>query len=184
VGDTKVIPIAVRVLVASNVPLVEEIARGRIRKDLFYRLNVLDIAIPPLRERAEDIPVLFASFVAACANRNGESSPPIPQSLLDVLEAYEWPGNVRELENVAEKYSVLSRLMDSHEAVALISAPLRPAETSCPDTAASFEGSLADIERRAVRAVFDEEGGNLSRTAKRLAVDRQTVRKRLGEGEE
>ena len=188
IGDARVIPISVRIIVASNIPLREEIRRGRIRKDLFYRLSVLDITVPPLRERAEDIPILFATFVEDCARRNGDAPPPIPDSLKDSLLCYNWPGNVRELENVAEKFVALSRLQDRRAAAGLVTEFLRSEQDdqACTDEVARAEsdanlsGTLEDIERRAVRSVFEAEGGNLSRAAKRLGVDRQTLRKKLG----
>jgi len=175
-GDSRVIPVSVRVLAASNVPLADEVASGRIRRDLYYRLNVLDIQIPPLRERSGDILTLFGIFAQACAQRCGDPlPPPLPPSFAERLLSYSWPGNVRELENAAEKYVVLRRLMDAEGAAALVVRSLggRGAEES------SYEGTLEDIGRRAARAVFKEEGGNLSRAAKRLGVDRQTLRKKL-----
>ena len=192
IGDAKVIPVSVRVVVASNIPLRDEVRRGRIRKDLFYRLNVLDITIPPLRERADDIPILFAVFTESCARRNGDPPPPIPGSLNDSLRCHDWPGNVRELENVAEKFVALSRLKDRAAAAELVAEFLRSerADQACPDDAPrqaaenAYGGTLEDIERRAVRSVFDEESGNLSRAAKRLGVDRQTLRKKLGDSRE
>jgi len=181
-GDAKVIPVAVRVVVASNVPLQEEIAHGRIRADLFYRLNVLDVTIPPLRERTEDILPLFRDFLGAFARRSGDGPPPVPRDFERTLQACAWPGNVRELENAAEKYAVLCGLLDPEAAAAVVSESLRAArdEGSCPDSSEeAFSGTLEEIEKRVVRRVYDEEQGNVSRAAKRLGVDRQTLRKRL-----
>ena len=188
IGDAKVIPISVRIVVASNIPLRDEIRRGRIRKDLFYRLNVLDIIIPPLRERTEDILYLFATFVDDCSCRHKDAPPPIPDSLKESLLCYDWPGNVRELENVAEKFVALSHLQDGLAAAELLTGFLRSVqgEHSCQDEAIAIEsgenyaGTLEEIERRAIRSVFESEGENLSRAAKRLDVDRQTLRKKLG----
>ena len=184
VGDTKVIPISVRVLAASNVPLREEVERGRIRKDLFYRLNVLDVRIPPLRERAGDILILFERFAAACAARNGEPAParPTPEFAVKLLD-YAWPGNVRELENAAEKYVVLRRLLGDAGAAAIVGDSLKDGFPGCGERdAGPYTGSLEEIERRAAKSVFEEEGGNVSRAAKRLGVDRQTLRRKLDAG--
>ena len=177
IGDTKVIPVSTRVIAASNVPLQEEVAKGHMRKDLFYRLNVLDIKIPLLRERSDDIPMLFSHCVRTCSQRNGDLPPSeLPLQLAEKFCAYSWPGNVRELENAAEKYVVLCRLMDPYRAAALVVDSLgEQTENHSP-----FYGTLDEIDRRAASAVFKEENGNLSRAAKRLGVDRQTLRKKLG----
>ncbi|MFA6507320.1 MAG: sigma 54-interacting transcriptional regulator [Treponemataceae bacterium] len=182
VGDTKVIPVSVRVLAASNVPLREEVAKGRMRKDLFYRLNVLDIRIPPLRERPDDIITLFDQFAKNCAERNGDPAPSrLTTAFSERLRSYQWPGNVRELENAAEKYVVLRRLMADEDASVLVTESLGDAESTGVEPAgAGYAGTLEEIERRAARAVFSEEGGNVTRAAKRLGVDRQTLRKKLG----
>lgn len=176
VGDSKVIPVSVRVLAASNVPLRDEVAQGRLRRDLFYRLNVLDIVIPPLRERQNDIPVLFGLFVRECALRDGDPVPgALPAGFADRLRAHAWPGNVRELENAAEKFVVLARLMDGEKAASLVADSFGERT----EAGAPYAGTLEDIVRKAVGAVYDEEGGNVSRAAKRLGVDRQTLRKKL-----
>ena len=184
VGDTKVIPVAVRVLAASNVPLRDEVAEGRIRKDLFYRLNVLDIRIPPLRERPDDILTLFTSFARVGAQKNGDPDPgPLPPAFAERLRAYGWPGNVRELENAAEKYVVLRRLLDAESAAALVAESLFAGDETSRGLSVNGSapvGTLDEIEREVARTVFREEGGNLSRTARRLGVDRQTLRKKLG----
>ncbi|MFZ2781808.1 MAG: sigma 54-interacting transcriptional regulator [Rectinemataceae bacterium] len=177
VGDTRVIPVSMRVIAASNVSLQEEVEKGRMRKDLFYRLNVLDIRIPPLRERSDDILMLFSHCASACAQRNGDPAPSgLPTQLAERFCAYSWPGNVRELENTAEKYVVLCRLMDANHAAARVVDFFGDQTVS----SSAFYGTLEEIDRRAARAVFEEEGGNLSQAAKRLGVDRQTLRKKLG----
>jgi DNA-binding NtrC family response regulator len=175
----------VRVLAASNVPLGDEVKKDRIRKDLFYRLNVLDIRIPPLRERSGDILTLFERFSRSCAQRNGDTIPPVPEApFAEKLLAYAWPGNVRELENAAEKYVVLRRLLGNEGAASAVADSLSGGGAECGGDGADFSGTLDEIERRAVRAVFAAEGGNVSRAAKRLNVDRQTLRKKLDASKE
>ncbi len=178
IGDDRVVPISVRVVTASNVPLEGEMVRGRIRKDLFYRLNVLDIRIPPLRERRDDIIPLFEHFVFVFASRNSlEGDGGISSEFRKDLLAYEWPGNVRELENVAEKFVILRKLFAADYVERFITSSLN-GPPSCSDDS-YVEGSLRDIERRIVARVVESEGGNLSRAAKRLGIDRNTLKKKI-----
>jgi len=188
VGGVKVIPVSFRLIAASNVPLQEEMEKGKIRRDLFYRLNVLDIRLPPLRERPEDIEQLFASFTRECAMRDGDTVPPPSECFLQALKVHKWPGNVRELENVAEKWTVLRRLLDAEEEAALTLESFGGHEACGSDSASGgfggvggdwCSGSLEAITRRAALAVLDEEGGNISRAARRLGIDRQTLRKHI-----
>jgi transcriptional regulator with PAS, ATPase and Fis domain len=181
-GSNRVIRVDVRILAATSRDLEAMVAEGRFRKDLFYRLNVLDISMPPLRDRAEDIPLLFLEFAEQCARASGEEPPAMPEAFLASLLKYPWPGNVRELQNVAEKYSVLCRLLDHEAAAGLVAEALKPdlEDAACDGASPDLlYGSLADIERRAVRAAFEAEGCNLSRAAKRLGIDRQTLRNKL-----
>jgi len=191
VGDTKIIPVSVRVIAASNVPLRDEVEKGRIRKDLFYRLNVLDIRIPPLRERREDILTLFAHFAQECAVRSRmKAATSMPEELAERLRVYFWPGNVRELENVAEKYMVLRRLFDERQSASVVIDALdaeggfQAVSSSSSQGAGTDPGTLEEIEARIVREVYEGEGRNVSRAAKRLGIDRQTLRKKLGEAPE
>ncbi len=182
VGDTRIIPVSVRVIVASNVPLREEMEKGRIRKDLYYRLNVLEIAIPPLRERKEDVLLLAKRFIdGKTSASNLHSTIDFPELLAKKFREYPWPGNVRELENISERFVVLHRLL-GNSAVPLIAESLGgriPGEECRKSGIASSFGTLEEIECRIIREVFEEEGKNLTRTAKRLGIDRQTVRKRI-----
>lgn len=194
VGGIKVIPVSFRLIAASNIPLKDEMERGKIRGDLYYRLNVLDIRLPPLRERPEDIVPMFKDFVLECALRDGDSQPPSlpPEFFLEVLRAHSWPGNIRELENVAEKWTVLRRLLDAESAASLVlksftglaNAQATPGETISKSLASGepilYSGSLDEITSRIIRTVLDEEDGNISRAARRLGIDRQTLRKKLG----
>jgi transcriptional regulator with GAF, ATPase, and Fis domain len=108
-GGTKTIEVDVRVIAATNRNLEEEVASGRFRRDLFYRINVFRIPIPPLRERPEDIPLLVRAFVAEFAARMGKTIDAIPANAVEELLTYPWPGNVRELRNVIEHAMIVSR---------------------------------------------------------------------------
>jgi len=191
VGGVKVIPVSFRLIVASNVPLKEEMERGKMRRDLFYRLNVLDIRLPPLRERPEDIEQLFSSFTKQCALRDGQNEPPPPpERFIRALKEHSWPGNVRELENVAEKWTVLRRLLDADSATDELLSSLAAVDKrkfystdsaySGPVTPIQYSGTLDKIVCDILKTVLAEEGGNISRTAKRLGINRQTLKNRLG----
>ena len=103
VGGTRTIPINVRVLAGTKRDLKQMVADGRFREDLFYRLNVLPVALPPLRERTEDIPVLMDHFLRRYFQRKGEDVPPVSEAVMQAFTRYNWPGNVRELENACER---------------------------------------------------------------------------------
>ena len=107
VGDTKSMPINVRVLAATNEPLEEKIKAGAFREDLYYRLAVIPVEMPPMRERPEDIPLLVNHFLQKSAAQNGRKAIKVEQKVLDVLAGYHWPGNVRELENAIERACAL-----------------------------------------------------------------------------
>jgi len=109
VGGQQTLKVNTRVIAATNRDLQEEIARGRFREDLYYRLHVFPVTIPPLRERKEDIPLLINHFVKKYGARTGKRIETISQNLIETLQAYDWPGNVRELENVIERAVIVSQ---------------------------------------------------------------------------
>ena len=108
-GSGKTIKVNVRVIAATNVNLVQAVSKGRFREDLYYRLNVFPIHVPPLRERREDIPLLAGTFLEEAGRRLGRKFDPLSQEILDALENHAWPGNVRELRNVIERAAVTSK---------------------------------------------------------------------------
>ena len=108
VGDSRTIRVDVRVIAATNLSLEEEITAGRFRDDLYYRLNVIPIYLPPLRERREDIPDLAHFFLKRYAEENDRAAPELPDQAVKALQQYDWPGNVRELENYVERLIVLA----------------------------------------------------------------------------
>jgi transcriptional regulator with PAS, ATPase and Fis domain len=182
-GDTRVIPVSVRVISASNLSLLDETNAGRFRMDLYYRLCVLDIKIPPLRERKEDILPLFNYFLGRNTARDHEKklcfTP--PHGFLEKLMMYSWPGNVRELENIVEKWVALRELFDEERAVQIIleALPVRDIDRKNSDLENMLQGDLAAIERKIVQCILNKEGGNISRTARRLHIDRQTLRHKI-----
>ncbi len=169
-GGTQAIPVDVRIIAASNKSLETLVNEGRFRLDLFYRLGVVVLKIPPLRERIEDIPLLFAHLLqkmAASANRNITYS---PEELVPMLCAYEWPGNVRELENYIERAVVLAR--------GGILTPEHFPDRMTVKIAGNNEDTinyLAIKEREAIQKVLAIHNGNISKAAKTLGISRNTL---------
>jgi DNA-binding NtrC family response regulator len=175
VGGTRAVRIDVRVLGATNVDLEDAVAAGRFRQDLFYRLGVLIVRVPALRDRREDIPLLVDRFLQAACGRAGRTVTLLP-SALERLMAHDWPGNVRELENAVERLVVTAR---AHEITADDVPPLgrRDAKERSSLEGRMFEGlpTLDELERRYLMHVLEAVGGNRTRAAEALGVDRRTL---------
>jgi DNA-binding NtrC family response regulator len=172
VGGTRAVPSDVRVIAASNQNLESLVQEKRFRKDLFYRLNVVTIVVPPLRERRDDIPKLIAHF-ARSLRADGFPGPRFSPKALDRLVAYPWPGNVRELQNAVERLALFSR----GRTIDVEDLPDKFREREAPVEASLFEGlpTLDEIERRYVIHVLSHVGGNRKRAAEIMAIDRRTL---------
>jgi DNA-binding NtrC family response regulator len=178
VGATETVPIDTRLIAATNRKLDEEIANGNFRSDLYYRLNVISIEIPPLRDRQEDIPLLAESFLTEIAKRRGEETKQLTVESAALLQQYSWPGNVRELENAIERAVILanngtispSALPDK---VREKKPQLLMAERTIPNP------PLQAIERAYIMWVLGSEGGNKSRAAEVLGIDTSTLHRKL-----
>ena len=173
VGSVEMKKVDVRVLAATNRRLDVEIAAGRFRSDLYYRLNVVEIAVPPLRERAEDIPYLTAAFVRRFAKEFAKSITGLTEGAEERLMQWQWPGNVRELRNVIERACLLCEghlLTEGDLAKSLID---RPAVTAAP--AADDEPAGPPPTAEEVDAALNGTGGNKSLAARRLGVSRRTL---------
>ena len=184
IGDNKISDIDIRVIAASNKNLREETEAGRFRKDLYYRLKILDIEIPPLRKRAEDILPLFRVFYTKMKNVDPVPVDSLSKKLLDVMMQYSWPGNVRQLRNFAEKVAVLTSLEEDPEDVYLDLIKELESDTATiggssgePDNEKS--GTLREIEEEIIRRRWELNDRNVSRTARELGIDRVTLRKKL-----
>ena len=179
VGSTEAVAIDVRLLAATNRDLEEEIRRGTFRSDLYYRLNVIAIHLPPLRDRKDDIPLLAQHFLDSDAKRKGAEQPlTIADAAMDVMTAYDWPGNVRELENALERAAVLTRGA-SIEVGAL---PERVRERPRPrlvEERLPGNPTMEVIERAYIHWVLDAESGNKSRAAEVLGIDPSTLYRKL-----
>ncbi len=178
VGATDAIAIDARVIAATNRDLEEEIKRGRFRADLFYRLNVIAIHLPPLRHRSDDIPVLAESFLQRTASLRKEDVKTLSEDARDVLMAYQWPGNVRELENALERAVILS----DGPVIDVTALPERVTQrrgealvTEKTPTTPTLEA----IERAYIQWVLSNEGGNKSRAAETLGIDPSTLYRKL-----
>lgn len=178
VGGDRPIKVDVRILAATNRDLQSEVEAGNFRQDLFYRLNVVSLELPPLRERVEDIPVLAASFLKLFAHKNGKLVKGFTPSAMDKLLKYVWPGNVRELENMIERAVVLliGEYVSERE--------LPPVLLKNDDESEIHRGALAgmtldELECIAVQEALGVAGGNKSEAARRLGITRKTLRAKL-----
>jgi DNA-binding NtrC family response regulator len=178
VGATESIPVDVRIIAATNRDLDEEIRRGTFRSDLFYRLNVIPLHLPPLRERRDDVPLLAEFFLQRFAASRGRTPPTLAPEALTVLQEYDWPGNVRELENALERAIVLSEgdVITPGALPARITA--RAVEPLVSDRLPP-NPSLEIIERAYIEWVLQAEGGNKTRTAEVLGIDPSTLYRKL-----
>lgn len=175
VGGLKTIKVNVRVIAATNRDLMELIQEGRFREDLYYRLSVFPIYVPPLRERKEDIPLLANYFVSYYARKANKYIEPLSKELLTLFMTYEWPGNVRELQNVIERAVVLA----DTEQLQIADFSLQKNTYQKIESNVASTQTLRDIEKNALLRALDEAGGNVKRTAEKLQISRDTVYRRL-----
>jgi two-component system response regulator AtoC len=174
VGAVRAKPFDARLVAATNRDLDAEVAAGRFRADLFFRLNGFSLVIPPLRERRSEVEALARRFVADAAARNGTPAPALTREALDALRAHPWPGNIRELRNVIERAVLLAgggALLPAH-------LPMRPA--SAPDApavggAASLREAVVSAERRRILDALAQAGGNQTKAAELLGIGRRTL---------
>lgn len=173
VGSLEKISVNVRIVAATNKDLLKEIREGRFREDLYYRLNVVPIRVPPLRERREDIQLLATYFLKKISEQEKCTPPKLSKGALEFLERYEWPGNVRELKNTIERAFVISdgEKIDLND---LSCDDLRLHEASLKK-----EGFLAELERKEIAKVLKRFNGHRSKTAKYLGINRKTLREKI-----
>jgi two-component system response regulator HydG len=168
----------VRVVAATNRDLEDDIKRGRFRTDLYYRLNVIAMQLPPLRERRDDIQILCDEFLGRIAQERSEKPKPLSQEAQGVLLAYDWPGNVRELENAVERAVVLSK----GDTIELAALPEKLTERRAEPLVAEqphTNPTLDVIERAYITWVLQSEGGNKTRAAEVLGIDPSTLYRKL-----
>ncbi|KQM93444.1 nitrogen regulation protein NR(I) [Sphingomonas sp. Leaf22] len=202
VGGARLIRANVRIVAATNKTLAAQVQSGQFREDLFYRLNVVPIALPPLRERRQDIPLLARHFLDQAA-REGLPRKSLTAEALALLEGHDWPGNVRELENLMRRMAVLGRdaaIEASELRGALGEATGRPSalpdtdldeavrawvrriareEPAALDNGTLYDRLISDVERPLIEAMLDRHANNQLRAAKAMGLNRNTLRKRL-----
>jgi DNA-binding NtrC family response regulator len=178
VGATDAIPIEARVVAATNRDLEQEVKHGRFRSDLFYRLNVIAIHLPPLRDRKDDIPLLTDTFLQKAANATESTKKVISDEAMQALCSYTWPGNVRELENALERAVIVTR-SSVIEPSSLPERIIHRAATPVVSEHEHSEPTLEVIERAYIKWVLDSNAGNKTRTAEVLGIDPSTLHRKL-----
>ncbi|WP_374448711.1 sigma-54-dependent transcriptional regulator [Stella sp.] len=187
VGGSMRVEVDVRVIASTNRDLMAEMAAGRFREDLFYRLNVVPIRVPSLRERREDIPVLARHFMARSAEASGLPPRPLGEDALAALQAYEWPGNVRQLRNVVDWLLIMAP-GDGREPIRADMLPAEIGQTTPAVLRWDKAGEIMTLPLREAREVFERQyllaqltrfGGNISRTASFVGMERSALHRKL-----
>jgi DNA-binding NtrC family response regulator len=176
VGGSEEVTVDVRVIAATRVNLQEAVAAGHFRDDLFYRLNVINIEIPPLRERREDIPLLAHDFIERLSHELGKEVDEINEGALKLLFDYDWPGNVRELENAVERALVTAK---GHVLTEDDFAFLRRAQQNGNGWVAPDNVTLDEVQKQVIMATLRRTGGNVKEAASTLGIDRSTLYDRM-----
>jgi two-component system response regulator HydG len=183
VGGEQVLPVDVRVVAATNRDLEAEVAAGRFREDLYYRLNVVHLAVPPLRDRLDDIPLLAQHFLETFASRNRKTVKGLTPLAMDMLLNHPWPGNVRELENTVERAVILStgeHITEKQLPLNMVKgySEIKGLQTAAAPTTDGTR-SLEDIEKDAILTTLEATGNNKSEAARRLGITRKTLHNKM-----
>ena len=179
VGGTRTLTVDIRLIAASNRDLENEVKEGRFRQDLFFRLNVVPLLLPPLRERHEDIPLLAAHFATKLAEKHGQPTPEHAPELIEVLQEYEWPGNVRELENLMERLVVLS----NGPTLGTEFVPekmLRALPGVSVTDESTLEGAVAALKKKMIINALQTEGNKVA-AARKLGISRSYLHRLINE---
>ena len=181
VGGTRSLSVSARIIAATHQDLFYLARQGRFREDLAYRLNVINIPLPPLRERLEDVPLLAAALLEKIAREQDRPTPSLYKTALQALQAYHWPGNVRELENILTQAMVLARggpIAEDHLRLQGASPP-PPSADSAPHPAALALRSLNEVEAEHVQRVLDHTGGHKGRSCEILGISRPALDRKI-----
>ena len=191
VGGAEAIRVDVRLVCATNKDLDEEVKAGRFREDLYFRINVVTVHLPPLRERREDIPILVAHFLAKLARRERRAPAALSPEALKLLTGYTWPGNVRERENAIERAVAVAKgnvVLPSDlppevgGGAGTLAAAVAGAGTATEGGIIADRPTLAELERRYIQLVLAESAGNKKKAAEKLGIDRRTLYRALERG--
>ena len=179
VGGNKTIEVDVRLVAATNRDLKKMVAEGKFRDDLFYRLSVVTVGLPPLRERRDDVPLLVATFNRQYSEENNVPVREITQEAINLLMAYDWPGNVRELRNALEQMVVLAR--GDRLTVRDIPAPIRTGAdlTKISVVRPGVTMTVEEAERQLIVQALKETNGNRTKAADKIGMSRRTVHRKL-----
>jgi len=186
VGSNRPVGVDIRLIAATNRDLEQEVSAGRFREDLFYRLNVVPLHMPALKERREDVPLLAAHFAAKAAEKHDRPPAGLDPALLEALQEYDWPGNVRELENMVERLVVLTKGAQlgveflPEKMLRLTPAAHTPAGGPAGDET-TLEGATLALRRRMVISALQAEGGNRVAAARRLGISRSYLHRLISE---
>ena len=183
VGSTKSIPVDVRIIAATNLNLADEVKAKHFREDLYYRLNVIEIRLPPLRDRRDDIPLLVETFLHKCAKANRKPLQGVSESSLALLIDYSWPGNVRELENIIERAVTLARGEKIMPEDLPATVQGSRGDRRVLDDAAERTLPLQEVEWEYIKKILEKTGGNKYQAAQALGIDRKTLYRKLAEME-
>ena len=183
VGSTKSIPVDVRIIAATNLNLADEVKAKHFREDLYYRLNVIEIRLPPLRDRRDEIPLLVETFLHKCAKANRKPLQGISESSLALLIDYSWPGNVRELENIIERAVTLARGEKIMPEDLPATVQGSRGDRRVLDDAAERTLPLQEVEWEYIKKILEKTGGNKYQAAQALGIDRKTLYRKLAEME-
>jgi len=173
VGSTRSRQVDIRVVAATNRDLLALIRKEAFREDLYFRLNVITISLPPLRERGEDVLLLIRHFAGLFAREAGRPVPNFSDAALEVLRRYRWPGNVRELENVVQRLVVMA----DRDPIDVPDLPSLMRFSALGK--GGFDRTLAEVEQEYIRNVLASVNGNRTRAAEILGIDRKTLREKL-----
>jgi two-component system response regulator PilR (NtrC family) len=184
VGEAEESSVDVRVLAATNRNVEEDVKAGKFRQDLYYRLNVIRLEVPPLRERREDVPELVRYFLDRCAREHNKTVRSLSPDALRALDAYSFPGNVRELENIIERAVAVASgphigLGDLPQEVSGATARPTPALVDLPEQGCDLDAVLGEVERRLLLQALDRTGGVRTNAAKVLGINLRSLRYRM-----
>lgn len=184
VGSTKPKKFNVRIISATNKNLLSEISKGIFREDLYFRLNVIPITVPPLRDRSEDIPILVEHFLNIYGTRTGKRPKKISSEALELLKKYNWPGNIRELRNIIERLGIMIQgetieLSDVKQVLGVTSSTETKAAKFVIDEQLSYKDQLLNFETNLLKGAFEKYNGNITHMADALQTDRANLHKKL-----